>query len=90
MNTSQRVVLVLSCLLFVYCCTWIPWHVPARHFADGVIRPATDAGYKWLWIVPQPYAVPDLVRIGLRLCAATAVSFALFIVAALGKNSGRK
>lgn len=27
MTRTQRVVLVVYCLLVAYCCAWIPWHV---------------------------------------------------------------
>jgi hypothetical protein len=65
MNRAQRIILVLYCLLLTYCCVWIPWHVPARHFAEGAVRPAADLGYGLLWVVPNSYATPDLPRIEL-------------------------
>jgi hypothetical protein len=58
MNRPQRIVAVIYCLLVVYCCIWIPWHVE--------FQPATRAGYKnervgygWLWA--GPYRRPAIV-----------------------------
>jgi hypothetical protein len=46
MNRPQRIVLIVYCLLLVYCCLWIPWHVRHR---------LTDrrTGYGWLWTGPK-------------------------------------
>ena len=87
MNQAQRVVLILYCLLIVYCCVWIPWHTPARHLADGAIRSGEDVGYSWLWVVPDSYATPDLARIVLRFVAVTASAAALFFLAGLWKSA---
>lgn len=56
MNRTQRVVLVVYCLLLAYCCVWIPWHVkhPGR-YGDEFIR----LGYGWLWA--GPYRKPPSV-----------------------------
>ncbi len=48
MNRAQRVVLFGYCLLILYGCLWIPWHVP--HPA----HPGDQAGYGWLWSGPRP------------------------------------
>lgn len=45
MNKAQRVVLILSCLLLVYCCVWIPWHVRLRYPSGAYER----VGYGWVW-----------------------------------------
>jgi hypothetical protein len=81
MNRSQRIVLVLYCLLIVYCCVWIPWHVVTGPMNDG----PTDqvrVGYGWLWSgpssAPDPVPSPDLPIIGLRLLAASAIAGAAF------------
>lgn len=86
MNRAQRFVLVLYCLLLAYCCVWIPWHVPPRHFAEGAIRPAEDLGYGWLWAVPNSYATPDLSRIVLRFGAATALAASVFLVFGISRK----
>jgi hypothetical protein len=31
---AQRIVLILYCLLLVYCCLWIPWRVQIHRSAD--------------------------------------------------------
>jgi len=87
MNRAQRIVLVLYCLLLAYCCIWIPWHVPARHFVEGAIRPAEDLGYGWLWVVPNSYATPDLPRIELRFGAATALAAAVFLISGISRKT---
>lgn len=84
MNRSQRIVVVLCCLLVVYCCVWIPWHIVAGPANDGATV-QVRVGYGWLWsgpagteVDPLP-ATPDLSVIGLRLLAATAISAAAFL-----------
>jgi hypothetical protein len=52
MNRLQRIPLVLYCLLVVYCCVWVPWHIVPP--ADPAIR----TGYGWLWAGPLP-PTPD-------------------------------
>lgn len=72
MKKSQRVVLVLYCLLVAYCCTWIPWY--AVHGNERI-----RVGYGWLWTGPPDTIIssfltsPDLSLIVLRLLAATAI-----------------
>jgi len=77
MNRAQRIVLILYCLLIVYCCLWVPWHVIEQ---TGI---SARIGYGWLWIGPSvgyaPYASPDLAVIVLRLIAATALAGAAFL-----------
>lgn len=87
MNRAQRVVLVLYCLLLVYCSVWIPWQEQARHFAEGMIRPAYHLGYGWLWVPPDSSAVPDLVRIVLRFGAATALAAAVFLISGISRKT---
>jgi hypothetical protein len=87
MKRAQRIVVILYCLLLTYCFVWIPWHEPARHFAEGAIRPAEDLGYGWLWAVPDSYAAPDLQRMALRFVAATAVAAAFFFMAGLWRSA---
>lgn len=75
MTKAQRIVLIVYCLLVLYCCVWVPWHfVPP----DQV---QVRAGYAWLWIGPAEGegASPDLPIIGLRLLAATALASAAFV-----------
>ena len=80
MNRSQRIVLVLYCLLVVYCCVWVPWHIRSPR--------EWRSGYGWLWAGPLstevfpghgPYHTPDLPIIGLRLLASTALAGAAFV-----------
>ena len=81
MNRSQRIVAVLYCLLVVYCCVWVPWHL-----VQGSDR-LRMAGYGWIWSGPPSTEIspmlttPDLSIIGLRLLAATALSTAAFLLA---------
>jgi hypothetical protein len=44
MNRAERIVLIVYCLLVVYCCLWVPGHV---------VTPAgeTQFGHPWLWHV---------------------------------------
>lgn len=79
MNRMLRVVLVLYCLLFAYCCLWVPWHLVQ---AQDRVR----AGYGWLWrgpVNPPVDAIlttPDLAIIALRIPALTAITAAVFLV----------
>jgi hypothetical protein len=90
MSKAQRVTLTLCCLLVVYCCVWVPWHrhISATHevwYADDFRR----LGYGWLWAGPDGadeealYASPDLVLIGLRLLASTALAACGFLIAGI-------
>jgi len=86
MNLPQRIVLVIYCLLLVYCCLWIPFHV--QTYRQGVGSTGYyRMGYAWLWIGPDRYATPDGPLILLRLVAATALSSALFLLAGIGKKA---
>ena len=86
MNLAQRVVLVISCLLLLYCCLWIPFHM--QTYRQGVGSTGYyRMGYAWLWIGPDRYATPDGPLILLRLFAATALSSAAFLLAGIGKKS---
>jgi hypothetical protein len=49
MNRSQRIVLVLYCLLIVCCCVWVPWRVVVP--GDPPVR----IGYAWLSSGPPGY-----------------------------------
>ena len=84
MNRPERIVVVLYCLLMVYCSVWIPWQEPARRVGE-TLRPAYNIGYGWLWVVPAMFAAPDFQRIALRFVAATALSAGLFVIAGLRK-----
>lgn len=90
MNRIQRVVVILYCLSLVYCCLWVPWHVPygPRH---------KHLGYGWIWEGPatspadpdwrqleHKYASPDVLRIVLRVIAASSLAAAAMLVAGVG------
>jgi len=81
MTQPQRVVLVVYCLLVVYCCVWVPWHL-----VQGSDR-LRMTGYGWVWSGPPTTEIspmlttPDLSIIGLRLLAATALGAAGFLLA---------
>ena len=80
MNRTQRVVLVVYCVLLAYCCIWVPWHMQ-MHISQDVSMPTSlRMGYGLLWAGPES-ATPDLPIIGLRLLAVTAVAGAAFCVA---------
>jgi hypothetical protein len=79
MTRSQRIVVVLYCLLVVYCCVWVPWHVvgPEDNY---------QLGYGWIWGPAngeggQGNGGPDITAIALRLLAATALATAAFLLA---------
>jgi hypothetical protein len=78
MKRSQRIVLVLYCLLVVYCCLWVPWHVVHSPAFGGAHQFRT--GYGWLWVGPSDpnlantHATPDLPIISLRLLVVTALA----------------
>jgi hypothetical protein len=73
MTRSQRIVVVLYCLLVVYCCTWVPWHI-VGHPRVGEIQ----LGSRWLWTVDS--GGPNLAGISLRLLAGTALAVAAFLL----------
>jgi hypothetical protein len=90
MNKLQRVVLILYCLLVVYCCLWVPWHIaqaPASDTPDEL-----RVGYGWLWIGPSEpayyneSATPDISIIGLRFLAATALATVAFLLSGKWKE----
>jgi hypothetical protein len=95
MSRVQRIVLILYCILVVYCCLWIPWKYEAVNHA--YIR----LGYAWLWVGPASATVPnttfpfpraggarpDMPLIALRLLAATAAgAIAFLLIGIKGKN----
>jgi hypothetical protein len=85
--TAHRVIIALYCIFIAYCSLWLPWH---RHisassdvwYADDYVR----LGYGWLWAGPTDagkqdvFSTPDLVLIGLRLVAISAVAGAVFVL----------
>jgi hypothetical protein len=78
MSKAQRFVVMIYCLLLAYGCLWVPWHV-----YDGTNYLRT--GYGWLWVGPSApgvasYSTPDLVIMGFRFMAATAISAAIFLL----------
>jgi hypothetical protein len=86
MNKTQRIIAVLYCLLVVYCCVWVPWHLIQSPASEGFHQWRT--GYGWLWNGPSGavdrgwlYSSPDLPIIGLRLLAVTALAGAAFMAA---------
>jgi hypothetical protein len=95
MTHSQRIVLVLYCLLVVYCCVWVPWHVQL-HISQELNRPTSiRMGYGWVWAGPSQsvpwddqHSTPDLPSIGIRLVAATALAGAAFVLAGKWKSHG--
>lgn len=78
MTLAQRIVLVLYCLLVVYCCVWVPWHVRLPEVGE------VQLGSRWLWTVDS--GGPDISAIGLRLLAATALGVAAFLMAGKRKS----
>lgn len=78
MSRVQRLVLILYCLLIVYCCVWVPWHL-----AQGPDR--VRVGYGWLWAGPSNTPIdstlttPNLPVIALRLLASTALAGAFVL-----------
>jgi hypothetical protein len=80
MTRVQRIILIVYCLLFAYCCVWVPWHV-----VWGQDKSYVRDGYGWLWSGPSTEAdegilsAPDFPIIGLRLLAVTAISAAAWI-----------
>jgi glucose dehydrogenase len=85
MNRTQRVVLIVYCVLLAYCCVWVPWHVE-MHISQDLSRPTSvRMGYGWLWAGPSDSDVQrpasatlDLPIIGLRFLAVTAIAGAAF------------
>lgn len=52
MNLLQRIIMILYCVLLVYCCLWIPWYYAAGN--RGYVR----VGYAWLWVGPTKTQPP--------------------------------
>jgi hypothetical protein len=74
-NKSQRVVLLLYCLLVTYCSIRIPW-------ISGVGNQAVREGYSWLWSPPEPSLdFPDFSIIGLEVVAVTSIAVSAFLLA---------
>jgi hypothetical protein len=73
MNRAQRIIIVLYCLLVVYCCVWVPWHITLSTVGE------VQAGYKWLWTVNP--GGPNMAAISLRLLASTALGIAAYLLA---------
>lgn len=73
MNRAQRIVVVLYCLLVVYCCVWVPWHSITPEAGE------TQLGYTWLWRVD--WGGPNHATIAVRIVAATALGVAVFLIA---------
>lgn len=75
MDRAQRATIIIYCLLLIYCCTWVPWHVVQNQSLEGAHQFRT--GYGWLWIGPSlasTHSTPDWSIIGLRLLAVTALA----------------
>src|SRR5207237_9733127 len=86
MNLPQRIVLVIYCLLLVYCCLWIPFHV--QTYRQGVGSTGYyRMGYAWLWIGPDRYATPDATLILARLVSASALSSAAFLLPGITRKA---
>jgi hypothetical protein len=75
MTRAQRIVLIIYCLLVVYCCVWVPWVANYGSIKD------IHQGYGWVWSPPSGTGVPSLVAIATRILAATALSGAAFLLA---------
>ena len=73
MNRAQRIVIVVYCLLVVYCCVWVPWRVTLSSVGE------VQAGCRWLWT--RDVGGPNVVAIALRLLASTALGVAAFLLA---------
>lgn len=50
MNRAQRIVFTGYCLLVIYCCLWIPWHLRVGEKPDPEYL---RVGYGWLWVGPH-------------------------------------
>jgi hypothetical protein len=95
MNRSQRVVVILYCIVLLYCSVWVPWHVQWHYPAD-FSRPMNErVGYGWLWAGPQSgglhgfdaiNATPDFGVIALRVVAVTVAAAASFMLAGLTRK----
>jgi TRAP-type C4-dicarboxylate transport system permease small subunit len=79
MNRTRRVVLVVYCLLILYCCIWVPSN------AFEVVNPngtsaSRSLGYDWLWKAETP-EVPAIRLVALRIVAVSALAGAVFVAA---------
>jgi hypothetical protein len=76
MTRAQRIILIVYCLLVVYCCIWVPWV-----FSIPIMKDIKD-GYAFIWDGPPEGAgVPSLIAIIVRIMAVTALSGAAFLLA---------
>lgn len=91
MSRTQRIVVIVYCLLLAYCCLWVPWRIADVQANPQYLR----IGYGWLWAGPTSdsrfldqgvVGAPDLPLIALRIVAATAISGAAFLGAGLFKS----
>jgi len=85
MNRTQRVFLVIYCLLLAYCCIWVPWR---ETITIGGQRKVDYVASSLVWAAPNTYqlgyaAVPDMHLILLRIVALTAITSAAFMIAGL-------
>src|SRR5208282_3023200 len=75
MTRAQRIILVIYCLLVVYCAVWVPWVANIDDTKD------IHEGYGWVWKPPEEMGIPSLPIIATRILAATALSGAAFLLA---------
>lgn len=76
MTRAQRGILIIYCLLVVYCCIWVPWHYDQGEFK------AIKEGYGLIWDgPPEGVGVPDLAAIASRVLAMTGLGAAAFLLA---------
>jgi hypothetical protein len=54
MRKAQKIVLAAYCLLFAYCCLWIPWCISNRNVT------CERVGFGWLWAGPGPALRRDI------------------------------
>src|ERR1051325_10259178 len=86
MSGAQRAALAFGCLLFVYCCVWIPWHV-SFHTLGIDHGGHICLGYGWVWSGPSNAdlsvsrtATPDDGLIALRIGAVIGFSTASMLI----------
>jgi hypothetical protein len=101
MTGLQRSIVILYCLLVVYCCVWIPWRIQV-HTPSEWQRPSGyyRAGYGWSWVGPRnpqslrydsSYAAPDMPLIQLRIVAVTSIAAGGFVFSGmLAKSAPRR
>jgi hypothetical protein len=76
MSRAQRIILLVYCLLVVYCGVWVPWHY------DIGAHKGIKEGYALVWNgPPEGQGVPDLAAVALRVVAATGLCAAAFLLA---------